>query len=395
MTWIAVVRIPRFPIAVVRRDEPALAEQPLLLVANRGGQTIVVAASEPSVALGETLRRAQLLCPDALVRPHDPACDQAALLELRMALDPISPHVALLATQPDVAFSVDLGRLSATQAHEVGLLLAQRVSQRLGIVPAIGVATSQTVAHLAAHIAPHDTPLVVPAGMETAWLAPHPVELLPIDPTLVTRLHQFGLGTIGAVATLPCDALEAQFGRAGRELFDLAHGRDPLPFTAPSSVPPLIVGRRFTGPVADVQILDAALAQIAARLASRLLRHGQAARHLTLALTVEHDPPIEAQRALAEPTADPARLQALLGALLRERKLEQPCEQLTVTVEPAAIAVTQRELFAPVAAEAGRLEATLARLAVKHGAQFLQATLADPEARCLERRVRLTPREER
>jgi nucleotidyltransferase/DNA polymerase involved in DNA repair len=259
MTAFAVVRIPSFSIAALRRGERVLAEQPLLLVANRGGQTIVVAASEPVVSPGLSLRRAQLLCPKAMVRPHEQMRDQAALLELRTALDVISPKVALLTTQPDAAFAVDLGRLGAKELRAIALLLAKRISERMQLVPVIGAGASKTIAHLAAQLAQPNEPLIVPSGGEAAWLAPHPIDVLPIDQALVTRLHQFGLRTISAVARLPCDALEAQFGLPGRDLFELACGRDPLPLSAPLSVQPLVVGRRFAGPVADRLVLEAAL----------------------------------------------------------------------------------------------------------------------------------------
>jgi DNA polymerase IV len=394
MTAFAVVRIPSFSIAALRRAEPALAEQPLLLVANRGGQTIVVAASEPVVSPGLSLRRAQLLCPEAIIRPHEPMRDQAVLLELRTALDAVSPKVALLTTQPDAAFAVDLGRLGTKELRAITLLLAQRISERIQLVPVIGAGASKTIAHLAAQLAQPNEPLIVPSGGEAAWLAPHPIDVLPIDQVLVTRLHQFGLDTIGVVARLPCDALEAQFGRAGRELFDLAHGRGPLPLGAPPSVQPLVVGRRFARPVADRLVLEAALSQVAARLASRLLRRGQAARRLTLTLTPEHGSPRDIERTLAEPTADPGRLQAVLCALLRDLDLQEACEELSVTIEGALLTVAQRELFAPETASGERLQATLRRLALKHGEQLLQATLVEPGARRLERRVRLETREE-
>ncbi|MFO7168310.1 MAG: hypothetical protein DIU80_009830 [Chloroflexota bacterium] len=395
MTWIAVVHIASFPIAVARRDSPHRAHRPLLLIAEHDGQAVVVAASDPAVTPGLALHRARLRCPDALVHPHEPERDQAALFDLRAALGTLSPRVALLAPPPDVALAVDLGHPGASHLTQIAHLLAERVRRRLGVVPSVGLATRPTVAQLAARVATAGEPEIVSPGMEAAWLAPRPLDLLPIDEALVWRLQQFGLRTIGAVTRLPCDALEAQFGRAGRMLFELAHGRDPLPFAAPPDTPPLVAGRRFAGPVTDAHVLAAALARLAERLAHHLLHRGQAARRLTLSLTPAHGPPVAASRTLAEPASDPARLQALLLALLRGLDLRDACESLTVTLEPAALMATQHELFAPEVTHAARLEQTLTRLAAKHGAQFLRATLARPDARCLEQRVRLARREER
>jgi hypothetical protein len=84
----------------------------------------------------------------------------------------------------------------------------------------------------------------------------------------------------------------------------------------------------------------------------------------------------------------------VLCALLRDLDLQDACEELSVTLEPTTLSVAQLELFAPETASAERLQATLRRLALKHGEQLLQATLAEPGARRLERRVRLETREE-
>ena len=50
MTALACVRIPNIAIALARRADPALSDQPLVLYSREGGRTIVYAASDNSGA---------------------------------------------------------------------------------------------------------------------------------------------------------------------------------------------------------------------------------------------------------------------------------------------------------------------------------------------------------
>ena len=68
-----------------------------------------------------------------------------------------------------------------------------------------------------------------------AFLAPHSVDLLPVDPDVCGRMHRFGLHTMGDVAAMRPEPLIDQFGVAGRRAWELSHGIDhdpmvPLPY---------------------------------------------------------------------------------------------------------------------------------------------------------------------
>jgi hypothetical protein len=139
----------------------------------------------------------------------------------------------------------------------------------------------------------------------------------------------------------------------------------------------------------DARAVDAALGQLAAELAARLDAGGWAARTLTLTVTLADDPQVS-QETLATPTTDTRRLGAALRARLHALTLSSGLEALAVAATDLAPVVAQQaELFAPAAGRCAELDTALAQLAARFPGQVLRATLADADAACPERRVRL------
>ena len=62
-----------------------------------------------------------------------------------------------------------------------------------------------------------------------SFLAPHPVDFLPIPHGIQEELHRFGLHTLGGVAAMKAEALIDRFGSAGQKAWDLSQGRDNTP----------------------------------------------------------------------------------------------------------------------------------------------------------------------
>ncbi len=65
------------------------------------------------------------------------------------------------------------------------------------------------------------------------FLAPHPVDLLPIPLDVIEDLHRFGLHTLGDVAAMKQETLTGRFGPAGQRAWDLSLGRDHTPLAPP------------------------------------------------------------------------------------------------------------------------------------------------------------------
>jgi nucleotidyltransferase/DNA polymerase involved in DNA repair len=396
VTLFVAVHLPNLPIAVLRRDTPALQRQPVIVYGVRGRQLVVAAASDRRLPPGLPLRQARLRAPTARCVVADPARDQQAIAALQAVLASLSPRLLDRSALPAVTLVADLGRASLARAMLLATEIAARVTSATQLVPALGLGATPLLAHLAAQLTGVGTAFLVHPEQTVAFLAPQPVSLLPIAPALVERLRVFGLHTIGDLAALPKGALEAQFGREGRRLACLIQGDDPLPAAALPTAPHLTVGRRFAGPVADARLVTAALQQLAAALAARLQHGGWAARTLALTVELNDAPPQQLARTVATPTADARRLTATLDMLLAALPITCGIETLRVTAgDLVALQSQQLTLFAPIDGRTAQLQIALERLPPAHAATIVRAVLDQPQAPCLEQRVDYRPREGR
>ena len=74
----------------------------------------------------------------------------------------------------------------------------------------IGVAENKFVAYLAA-ISANNRGVFKSPSNASVFVSKFPIELLPIDLSIKTRLHNFGLHTLGDISKLALNEMQAQF----------------------------------------------------------------------------------------------------------------------------------------------------------------------------------------
>jgi DNA polymerase-4 len=389
MTLMACVQIPQFPIAVARRDTPALAEAPLLLYTTAQSRAMVYAAAcETNVPAGMRLQRAMLASPHAVCRPATPERDEVVFTALLSRIAQFSPRMAATAMLPDAVVELDLGRSTIRQARMVAERLGQTLRIDPGLAVALGLARTRFVARVAATIAGAGRTILVPPGAEAGFLARLPITYLPFEPQVHERLEHFGLCTIGAVAALPIDALMVQFGMLGRRLHQLATGQDEQGIPANTPAACLEAVSRFEGALSDRMSLEAALRALARELVAQLERGGWAARDIVLTLTPPDGEPWAERRVLNQATADPDLLTQALLALLGRASCRAGVELLSIKISSVQPTVAvQSELFVSQQAQSDRLQNVLRRLSVRHSGTFLRARLSQAVAYLPEQRA--------
>jgi DNA polymerase IV len=392
MTLFACVQLPHLAVAVARRDDPALADVPLILYVSGPRPTVYDAAPHIRAVAGQPLRQALLRAPQAVCRPATPERDQAVLAGLVALLQTFSPRVATVATRPHGLIDLDLGRRTLPQAMALAERIGAAIRTQLQLLPALGLARTRVVVRVAVATASAGVAVVVPPGREASFLAPLPIAMLPIEDEVAQRLNLLGLRTVGAIAALPLDALQAQFGAYGQILHCLVNGHDDWPISATPTAPRIKLTRRFDGAVTSRTVLEITIRRLVQHLTARLTSGGWAAQEVGLALCLEVGEDWTERRTLAQPTSDVALLGQSLIALLAQADCAAGVEALTVEAASLRPTVTaQLELFASQQAQEKRLDDTLERLAARHRASFVRAALADPAAYLLEQRVRFEP----
>jgi DNA polymerase-4/protein ImuB len=92
----------------------------------------------------------------------------------------------------------------------------------------IGIAEGKFPASLAARYSHHGSYRTLNGDM-AAFLNGLACDLLPVSLKCKTKLHEFGLHTLGQIASLTPGPLQAQFGPEGKRIWELANGIDDTP----------------------------------------------------------------------------------------------------------------------------------------------------------------------
>jgi len=397
--WIACLAVPLFPLAARLRSEPELVEEAAAVVAGDGSAARIVAgtrrARRAGIEPGQTLAQARALVPQLATRPRDPDCERSAREALLEAAEGLSPRIEdggegvvyldvhglerhfrgaggggpatrtgggatggprgrerldrpPASDRTAVPWQADLGRALIAAAEEVGL-------------PArAGVAASRLAARVAASLP--DTPTVVPAGGEAAFLAPLPLGRLSPEVGVAETLERWGIRSIGDLAKLPEAEVASRLGEAGARLHAVARGFDPRPL-APWSPPPCFrEGLTLDWPIVHLEPFLFVGRAALERLASRLEARGLACTRLELSLRLEPDGVAERSLDLPAPTRDVKTLLTLVRLHLEAEPPGAPVAGFTLAAHPDRPREAQLSLFGPEALSPDRLATTLARL---------------------------------
>ena len=220
------VEVPGFYAAVERAEDGALRERPVIVGGDPRKRGIVQAATPDALAEGveegmlvlEALER----CPRARALRTEMTRYRQAAKRLRHGLIAISERLE----------SVGLGAvvLEVTDRPEPSAALAEAalrvLRDELALDAQVGVAPVRFVAEVAAREAGPGRHRVVEAGEVARFLAPLPVGRLPgVGPNTQERLGASGVKTIGDVVRRGRDAMEADFGNNGLNIWTAAMGQ--------------------------------------------------------------------------------------------------------------------------------------------------------------------------
>ena len=309
-----------FYAAVEKRDDPSLAERPVVVGGH--GRGVVMSACYHARRFGvrsampmfEALRR----CPDAVVVHPDMGKYSAVGAEVRAAMRDLTPLVEPVSI--DEAF-LDLSGTEhahgATPAQSLARL-ALRIERTIGITVSIGLSYNKFLAKL---LSAADKPrgfAVVGRSDALDFLTDKPVRLLwGVGPVLEKRLKRDGLDTIGALRRVPEAALVARFGRIGTRLKRFAMGRDGRSVVSSRAAKSISAETTFATDIADADALAQRLRPLCERVSRRLKRAEVGAGTVTLKLKTAEFTIRTRSRRLNAPTQRARTLFEVAEALLR------------------------------------------------------------------------------
>jgi DNA polymerase-4 len=289
--------------SVEQRDDPRLRGRPVIV-----GGGVVMAASYEAKARGVRTAmggaQARRLCPDAaVVEPRMSAYSEASKAVFEVFRD-TSPLVEGLSIDEAFLDVRGMERIAGTPA-EIATRLRRRVAAEVGLPITVGVARTKFLAKVASAVAKPDGLLVVPPDGELEFLHPLPVERLwGVGKVTSSKLHDWGITTVGEVARLAEATLVTMLGRAsGRHIHALAHNRDPRPVQARRRRRSMGTQRALGRKPTSREELDAIVVALADRLGGRLRAARRVCRTVMLRLRFADFSRATRSHTLAEATA--------------------------------------------------------------------------------------------
>jgi len=221
-----------FYASVEQRDDASLRGKPVI-VAWRGNRSVVCAASYEARRFGVRSAmpavRAARLCPGAIFIPPDFQRYKAASRAVREILSRHTDMIEPLSLD-EAYLDVTENKLGLPTATRVAKLIRRQIREEINLTASAGVAPNKFLAKIASDWRKPDGLFVIQPSEVSAFLQPLPVSRIPgVGKVTEIRLKGLGIVTVGDLSGLGLEALESEFGRYGRRLYELANGVDHNP----------------------------------------------------------------------------------------------------------------------------------------------------------------------
>src|SRR3989440_3663834 len=306
---IACLLIPGFELRAALRKQPGLALRPAALSPVAGTEPVlgpVTAEAErlgvrPGMRLGEGLAT----CPELVLVEQDPAAAEQAWEEILRALE-------------DTGFAVDPAVVGCVYFETRGVErlyggLEPALRRALAAVgtawdPRAGAAQRRFAALAAANVARPGQILVVSDERLQDFLAPLPLELVPMEPRRRAELHELGVKRVGQLAGLPGAAVAERLGPEGRRAWGLARGGKAARVRGRRPPAEIVEALEFPEAIGNELTLRRAFGALLETLLARPERAGRFARKLALSARLVGGGSWRPAATLRHPAAEPARL---------------------------------------------------------------------------------------
>lgn len=300
-----------FYASVEKRDDPSLADKPVIIGGGKRGvvSTACYVARIRGVKSAMPMFQALKLCPDAVVIRPRGSHYAAVSKQIRALMDELTPAVEPLSL--DEAFLDMTGTQRLHHAPPAVMLarLVKRMEDEIGLSGSIGLSHNKFLAKVASDL---DKPrgFSVIGKAETAeFLAGKPVRLIwGIGPAGQASLDKAGIRTFTDLLRWEETDLVARFGAMGSRLYHLARGEDRRRVSAHEPMKSISNETTFFEDTADAGILDGHLWRLSEKVADRAKARDLAGRVVTVKLKRSNHKALSRRLSLSDPTQSADRI---------------------------------------------------------------------------------------
>lgn len=294
-----------FYATVEKRDNPSLAERPVVV----GGRKRGVVAACCYIARTHGLHSAMpmyqalKLCPDAVVIPPDMAKYQRVGREVRKLMQETTPLVEPLSV--DEAF---LDLTGTTLLHngspaQTLVRLVHRIESEIGVTASVGLSYNKFLAKTASDLDKPRGFAVIGRLEALSFLALQPVGTIwGVGTAMQRRLERDGFRTIGQLRSVAEKDLIVRYGAIGQRLAHLSRGLDTRRVNPNAGAKSISTETTFTEDIVQVSALAHRLWPLCEKVAKRLKNASLLAGGITLKIKTSQFQNYTRSRRLSPPT---------------------------------------------------------------------------------------------
>ncbi len=351
-----------FYASVEKRDNPALADKPLIIGGGRRGvvSTACYVARIRGVRSAMPMFQALKLCPEAVVMKPRMEVYAETSRRIRAMMEELTPAVEPLSLDEAFLDLTGTARLHGAPPAVMLARLVRRMRDELGLTGSIGLSHNKFLAKIASDLdKPHGFSVIGAAETED-FLADKPVGMIwGVGATTRAALEAAGIRTFADLRRWDSRDLHARFGAMGERLWQLARGRDARRVSANAPVKSISNETTFAEDTGDPEALDGHLWRLSEKVADRAKAKGLAGRVVVLKLKRADHRLVTRRLALREPTQTADRIYRTAAGLMGQAAGQAPFRLIGVGLSELATAEAadrSGDLLDPQAEQRGRAE---------------------------------------
>jgi DNA polymerase-4 len=322
--------------AVEQKRNPGLIGKPVV-IGGSGDPTqrgVVSTASYEARKFGihsaMPLRTAYKLCPEAIFLPVDYREYSRISAKIKNILREFAPAMEDVGIDEAFLDISDIGK----PLEEIGAEIKRRVKEETGLTCSIGISHNKLLAKIASDLEkPDGFTIITEADIEKRIWPLSVRRLWGVGPKTEAYLNAQGIGTIGALAAVPLEALTGMFGKSyGEYLFGAARGIDESPLVTHWEPKSASRETTFQQDTDNWQIIAKNLAELTKEVVEDMKRSGVKGRTVTVKVRFSDFKTHTRAKTLPEPLNSLEEIRKAAFDCLRRVELKQKVRLIGVRI---------------------------------------------------------------
>jgi DNA polymerase IV len=308
---IAHVDCDAFYATIEKRDDPTLADKPVIVGGGKRGvvATACYVARTYGIRSAMPMFEAKRRCPDAIVVKPNMAKYVQVGREVRKAMFALTPLVEPLSIDEAFLDLTGTERLHGMNAARVLARFASKVERELGITVSIGLSANKFLAKIASDLDKPRGFAVLGQTEAAAFLADKPVGFIyGVGAVSAAKLAADGFRTIADLQRADERDLVRRYGEEGARLWRLARGMDTRRVNPERDTKSISAETTFERDIGEFRPLEQHLWDLTERVSTRLKANALVGSTVTLKLKSADFKIRTRARALGTPTQLASRI---------------------------------------------------------------------------------------